>query len=159
MDPLTIGILVGLGLNTVGNVGNGIANYKNSKNSAKADRALYAVDSIRTQIKENNANVEQDINAIKADVNTARVDLDNAWNSINFLRYQNPQSQPMQQPQQQQIIQPPVQQQVAQPQPSIQEQLQPTQLEQLIDALKQTNKNLSDLKSDVEDLKQQQQGK
>ena len=152
MDPLTIGILVGLGLNTVGNVGNGIANYKNS---AKAERALYAVDSIRTQIKENNASVEEDINAIKADVDSTKADLDNAWNNINYLRYQNPQSQPMQQPQQQ-IIQPPVQQQVAQPQPSIQEQLQPTQLEQLIDALKQTNKNLSDLKSDVEDLKQQQ---
>ncbi len=145
MDPLTIGILVGLGLNTIGNVGNGIANYKNS---AKADRALYAVDSIRTQIKENNASVEEDINAIKAD-------LDNAWNNINYLRYQNPQpQQPMQQPQQQ-IIQPPVQQQVAQPQPSIQEQLQPTQLEQLIDALKQTNKTVADLKSDIEDLKQQ----
>ena len=152
MDPLTIGILVGLGLNTVGNVGNGIANYKNS---AKAERALYAVDSIRTQIKENNASVAEDISAIKADVDSTKADLDNAWNNINYLRYQNPQSQPMQQPQQQ-IIQPPVQQQVAQPQPSIQEQLQPTQLEQLIDALKQTNKNLSDLKSDVEDLKQQQ---
>ncbi len=151
MDPLTIGILVGLGLNTIGNVGNGIANYKNS---AKADRALYAVDSIRTQIKENNASVEEDINAIKADVDSTKADLDNAWNNINYLRYQNPQpQQPMQQPQQ--IIQPPVQQQVAQPQPSIQEQLQPTQLEQLIDAIKQTNKNLSDLKSDVEDLKQQ----
>lgn len=151
MDPLTIGILVGLGLNTIGNVGNGIANYKNS---AKADRALYAVDSIRSQIKENNANVEQDINAIKADVDTARADVDY---TLNYIRYQQSiQPQPMQQSQQQ-IIQPPVQQQqVTQPQPSIQEQLQPTQLEQLIDALKQTNKNLSDLKSDVEDLKQQQ---
>lgn len=151
MDPLTIGILVGLGLNTVGNVGNGIANYKNS---AKADRALYAVDSIRTQIKENNASVAEDIGAIKAEVDTTRADLDNAWNNINFLRYQNPQPQQMQQPiqqvQPQQIIQPPVQ-----PQQSIQEQLQPTKLEQLIDALKQTNKNLSELKSDVEDLKQQ----
>lgn len=145
MDPLTIGILVGLGLNTVGNIGNGIANYKNS---AKADRALYAVDSIRTQIKENNASVEQDINAIKADVDSTKADLDNAWNNINYLRYQNP--QPQQNNNQQQS-----QQQVAPPQPSIQEQLQPTQLEQLIDALKQTNKNLSDLKSDVEDLKQQ----
>lgn len=149
MDPLTIGILVGLGLNTVGNVGNGIANYKNS---AKADRALYAVDSIRTQIKENNANVEEDINAIKADVDTARADVDY---TLNYIRYQQSiQPQPMQQPQQQ-IIQPPVQQQVAQPQPSIQEQLQPTQLEQLIDALKQTNKTVADLKSDIEDLKQQ----
>ena len=149
MDPLTIGILVGLGLNTVGNVGNGIANYKNS---AKADRALYAVDSIRTQIKENNASVEQDINAIKADVDTARADVDY---TLNYIRYQQSiQPQPMQ-PQQQQIIQPPVQQQVTQPQPSIQEQLQPTQLEQLIDALKQTNKTVADLKSDIEDLKQQ----
>jgi type II secretory pathway component PulM len=145
MDPLTIGILAGLVLNTVGNVGNGIANYKNS---AKADRALYAVDSIRTQIKENNASAEQDINAIKAD-------LDNAWNNINHLRYQNPQSQPMQQPQQQQIIQPPVQQQVAQPQQSIQQQLQPTQFDELIEVLKQTNKNIGDLKSEVLDLKQQ----
>lgn len=143
MDPLTIGILVGLGLNTVGNVGNGIANYKNN---AKAERALYAVDSIRTQIKENNASVAEDISAIKTD-------LDNAWNNINHLRYQPQNPQSMQQPQQQ-IIQPPVQQQVVQPQQSIQEQLQPTQLEQLVDALKQTNKNLSELKSDVEDLKQ-----
>lgn len=150
MDPLTIGILVGLGLNTVGNVGNGIANYKNS---AKADRALYAVDSIRSQIKENNASVEEDVKAIRADMDTTRADLDNAWNNINYLKYQNPQPQQPMQPQQ--IIQPPVQQQVTQPQPSIQEQLQPTQLEQLIDAIKQTNKNLSDLKSDVEDLKQQ----
>lgn len=149
MDPLTIGILVGLGLNTIGNVGNGIANYKNS---AKADRALYAVDSIRTQIKENNANVEEDINAIKADVDTARADVDY---TLNYIRYQQSiQPQPMQ-PQQQQIIQPPVQQQVVQSQPSIQEQLQPTQLEQLIDALKQTNKTVADLKSDIEDLKQQ----
>lgn len=148
MDPLTIGILVGLGLNTVGNIGNGIANYKNS---AKADRALCAVDSIRTQIKENNASVEQDINAIKAGIDNTRADLDSVW---NFIRYQ--QSIPPQQPvQPQQIIQPPVQQQVVQPQPSIQEQLQPTQLEQLIDAIKQMNKNLSDLKSGVEDLKQQ----
>lgn len=146
MDPLTIGILVGLGLNTVGNVGNGIANYKNS---AKADRALDAVDSIRTQIKENNASVEQDINAIKAGIDNTRADLDSVW---NFIRYQQsiPPQQPVQPP-----VQPPVQQQVAPPQPSIQEQLQPTQLEQLIDAIKQTNKNLSDLKSDVEDLKQQ----
>lgn len=152
MDPLTIGILVGLGINTIGNVGNGIANYKNS---AKAERALYAVDSIRTQIKENNASVEADISAIKADVDSTKADLDNAWNNINFLRYQNPQSQqPMQQPQQ--IIQPPAQQQVVQPQQSIQQQLQPTQLEQLIDALKQTNKNVADLKSDIDDLKQQQ---
>ena len=113
------------------------------------------MDSIRTQIKENNASVAEDIGAIKADVDSTKADLDNAWNNINFLRYQNPQSQqPMQQPQQ--IIQPPAQQQVVQPQQSIQEQLQPTQLEQLIDALKQTNKNLSELKSDVEDLKQQQ---
>lgn len=147
MDPLTIGILGGLILNTVGNVGNGIANYKNS---AKAERALYAVDSIRTQIKENNASVGEDISAIKAEVDNTRADLDSAW---NFIRYQ--QSIPPQQPvQPQQIIQPPVQQQVVQPQPSIQEQLQPSQLEQLIDAIKQTNKNLSDLKSDVEDLKQ-----
>ena len=146
MDPLTIGILVGLGLNTVGNVGNGIANYKNS---AKADRALYAVDSIRTQIKENNASVEQDINAIKADVDSTKADLDNAWNNINYLRYQNPQ------PQQQNNNQQQSQQQVAQPQPSIQEQLQPTQLEQLIDALKQTNKTVADLKSEVLDMKQQ----
>lgn len=148
MDPLTIGILAGLVLNTVGNVGNGIANYKNS---AKADRALYAVDSIRTQIKENNASVEEDINTIKDAVDSTKADLDNAWNNINYLRYQNP--QPQQQPQQ--IIQPPVQQQVAQPQPSIQEQLQPTQLEQLIDALKQTNKTVADLKSEVLDMKQQ----
>jgi len=147
MDPVTIGILGGLILNTVGNVGNGIANYKNS---AKAERALYAVDRIRTQIKENNASVGEDISAIKAEVDNTRADLDSAW---NFIRYQ--QSIPPQQPvQPQQIIQPPVQQQVVQPQPSIQEQLQPTQLEQLIDALKQTNKNISDLKSDVEDLKQ-----
>ena len=149
MDPLTIGILVGLGLNTIGNVGNGIANYKNS---AKADRALYAVDSIRTQIKENNANVEEDINAIKAGIDNTRADVDY---TLNYIRYQQSiQPQPMQQPQQQ-IIQPPVQQQVTQPQPSIQEQLQPTQLEQLIDALKQTNKTVADLKSDIEDLKQQ----
>jgi hypothetical protein len=148
MDPLTIGILAGLVLNTVGNVGNGIANYKNS---AKADRALYAVDSIRTQIKENNASVEEDINTIKDAVNSTRADLDNAWNNINHLRYQNP--QPQQQPQQ--IIQPPVQQQVAQPQQSIQQQLQPTQFDELIEVLKQTNKNIGDLKSEVLDLKQQ----
>ena len=146
MDPLTIGILVGLGLNTIGNVGNGIANYKNS---AKADRALYAVDSIRTQIKENNASVEQDINSIKADVDSTKADLDNAWNNINYLRYQNPQ------PQQQNNNQQQSQQQVVQTQPSIQEQLQPTQLEQLIDALKQTNKTVADLKSEVLDMKQQ----
>ena len=148
MDPLTIGILAGLVLNTVGNVGNGIANYKNS---AKADRALYAVDSIRTQIKENNASVEEDINAIKAGIDNTRADLDSAW---NFIRYQ--QSIPPQQPMQpQQIIQPPVQQQVAQPQQSIQQQLQPTQFDELIDVLKQTNKNIGDLKSEVLDLKQQ----
>lgn len=149
MDPLTIGILAGLVLNTVGNVGNGIANYKNS---AKADRALYAVDSIRTQIKENNASVEEDINTIKDAVDSTKADLDNAWNNINYLRYQNP--QPQQQPQQQ-IIQPPVQQQVAQPQQSIQQQLQPTQFDELIEVLKQTNKNIGDLKSEVLDLKQQ----
>ena len=149
MDPLTIGILVGLGLNTIGNVGNGIANYKNS---AKADRALYAVDSIKTQIKENNASVEEDINTIKDAVDSTKADLDNAWNNINQLRYQNP--QPQQQPQQQ-IIQPPVQQQVAQPQQSIQQQLQPTQFDELIEVLKQTNKNIGDLKSEVLDLKQQ----
>ena len=149
MDPLTIGILAGLVINTVGNVGNGIANYKNS---AKADRALYAVDSIRTQIKENNASVEEDINAIKDAVDSTKADLDNAWNNINYLRYQNP--QPQQQPQQQ-IIQPPVQQQVAQPQQSIQQQLQPTQFDELIEVLKQTNKNIGDLKSEVLDLKQQ----
>lgn len=144
MDPLTIGILVGLGLNAAGNIGNGIANYKNS---VKADRALHVVDVIKAQIKENNASVEEDINAIKADVDSTKADLDGAWNHINFLRYQNP--QPMQPPvQPQQVAQPPQQQQ------SIQEQLQPTQLEQLIDAIKQTNKNLSELKSDVEDLKQ-----
>lgn len=148
MDPLTIGILAGLVLNTVGNVGNGIANYKNS---AKADRALYAVDSIRTQIKENNASVEEDINTIKDAVDSTKADLDNAWNNINYLRYQNP--QPQQQPQQ--IIQPPVQQQVAQPQQSIQQQLQPTQFDELIEVLKQTNKNIGDLKSEVLDLKQQ----
>lgn len=148
MDPLTIGILAGLVLNTVGNVGNGIANYKNS---AKADRALYAVDSIRTQIKENNASVEEDINTIKAGIDNTRADLDSAW---NFIRYQ--QSIPPQQPMQpQQIIQPPVQQQVAQPQQSIQQQLQPTQFDELIDVLKQTNKNIGDLKSEVLDLKQQ----
>ena len=145
MDPLTIGILAGLVINTVGNVGNGIANYKNS---AKADRALYAVDSIRTQIKENNASVEEDINAIKDAVDSTKADLDNAWNNINHLRYQNPQPQ-------QQIIQPPVQQQVAQPQQSIQQQLQPTQFDELIEVLKQTNKNIGDLKSEVLDLKQQ----
>lgn len=149
MDPLTIGILAGLALNTVGNVGNGIANYKNS---AKADRALYAVDSIRTQIKENNASVEEDINAIKDAVDSTKADLDNAWNNINYLRYQNP--QPQQQPQQQ-IIQPPVQQQVAQSQQSIQQQLQPTQFDELIDVLKQTNKNIGDLKSEILDMKQQ----
>ena len=149
MDPLTIGILVGLGLNTVGNVGNGIANYKNS---AKADRALYAVDSIRSQIKENNASVEEDINAIKADVDTARADVDY---TLNYIRYQQSiQPQPMQQSQQQ-IIQPPVQQQVAPPQQSIQQQLQPTQFDELIEVLKQTNKNIGDLKSEVLDLKQQ----
>ena len=149
MDPLTIGILVGLGLNTIGNVGNGIANYKNS---AKADRALYAVDSIRTQIKENNANVEEDINAIKAGIDNTRADVDY---TLNYIRYQQSiQPQPMQQSQQQ-IIQPPVQQQVAPPQQSIQQQLQPTQLEQLIDALKQTNKTVADLKSEVLDMKQQ----
>ena len=149
MDPLTIGILVGLGLNTVGNVGNGIANYKNS---AKADRALYAVDSIRTQIKENNASVEEDINAIKAGIDNTRADVDY---TLNYIRYQQTmQPQPMQQPQQQ-IIQPPVQQQVAQPQQSIQQQLQPTQFDELIDVLKQTNKNIGDLKSEVLDLKQQ----
>lgn len=148
MDPLTIGILAGLVINTVGNVGNGIANYKNS---AKADRALYAVDSIRTQIKENNASVEEDINTIKDAVDSTKADLDNAWNNINYLRYQNP--QPQQQPQQ--IIQPPVQQQVAQPQQSIQQQLQPTQFDELIEVLKQTNKNIGDLKSEVLDLKQQ----
>ena len=54
-----------------------------------------------------------------------------------------------------QIIQPPVQQQVAQPQQSIQQQLQPTQFDELIDVLKQTNKNIGDLKSEVLDLKQQ----
>ena len=133
MDPLTIGILAGLVINTVGNVGNGIANYKNS---AKADRALYAVDSIRTQIKENNASVEEDINAIKDAVDSTKADLDNAWNNINYLRHQNP--QPQQQPQQ-----------------SIQQQLQPTQFDELIEVLKQTNKNIGDLKSEVLDLKQQ----
>ena len=149
MDPLTIGILAGLVLNTVGNVGNGIANYKNS---AKADRALYAVDSIRTQIKENNASVEEDINAIKAGIDNTRADVDY---TLNYIRYQQTmQPQPMQQPQQQ-IIQPPVQQQVAQPQQSIQQQLQPTQFDELIDVLKQTNKTVADLKSDIEDLKQQ----
>lgn len=149
MDPLTIGILAGLVLNTVGNVGNGIANYKNS---AKADRALYAVDSIRTQIKENNASVEEDINAIKAGIDNTRADVDY---TLNYIRYQQTmQPQPMQQPQQQ-IIQPPVQQQVAQPQQSIQQQLQPTQFDELIDVLKQTNKNIGDLKSEVLDLKQQ----
>ena len=149
MDPLTIGILAGLALNTVGNVGNGIANYKNS---AKADRALYAVDSIRTQIKENNASVEEDINAIKAGIDNTRADVDY---TLNYIRYQQSmQPQPMQQPQQQ-IIQPPVQQQVAQPQQSIQQQLQPTQFDELIDVLKQTNKNIGDLKSEVLDLKQQ----
>ena len=148
MDPLTIGILAGLALNTVGNVGNGIANYKNS---AKADRALYAVDSIRTQIKENNASVEEDINAIKAGIDNTRADVDY---TLNYIRYQQSmQPQPMQQPQQ--IIQPPVQQQVAQPQQSIQQQLQPTQFDELIDVLKQTNKNIGDLKSEVLDLKQQ----
>ena len=149
MDPLTIGILAGLVLNTVGNVGNGIANYKNS---AKADRALYAVDSIRTQIKENNASVEEDINTIKAGIDNTRADVDY---TLNYIRYQQTmQPQPMQQPQQQ-IIQPPVQQQVAQPQQSIQQQLQPTQFDELIDVLKQTNKNIGDLKSEVLDLKQQ----
>lgn len=148
MDPLTIGILAGLALNTVGNVGNGIANYKNS---AKADRALYAVDSIRTQIKENNASVEEDISAIKDAVDSTKADLDNAWNNINYLRYQNPQTQQSQQ----QIIQPPAQQQVAPPQQSIQQQLQPTQFDELIEVLKQTNKNIGDLKSEVLDLKQQ----
>ena len=93
MDPLTIGILAGLVLNTVGNVGNGIANYKNS---AKADRALYAVDSIRTQIKENNASVEEDINAIKAGIDNTRADVDY---TLNYIRYQQTmQPQPMQQP-------------------------------------------------------------
>ena len=149
MDPLTIGILAGLVLNTVGNVGNGIANYKNS---AKADRALYAVDSIRTQIKENNASVEEDINAIKAGIDNTRADVDY---TLNYIRYQQTmQPQPMQQSQQQ-IIQPPVQQQVAQPQQSIQQQLQPTQFDELIEVLKQTNKNIGDLKSEVLDLKQQ----
>lgn len=146
MDPLTIGILAGLVLNTVGNVGNGIANYKNS---AKADRALYAVDSIRTQIKENNASVEEDINTIKAGIDNTRADVDY---TLNYIRYQ--QSMQPQQPQQQ-IIQPPVQQQVAQPQQSIQQQLQPTQFDELIEVLKQTNKNIGDLKSEVLDLKQQ----
>ena len=150
MDPLTIGILVGLGLNAAGNIGNGVANYKNS---VKSDRALHAVDVIKSQIKENNASVEKDMKMIKAD-------LDDAWNHINFLRYQNPQMMPQQFVQQpmQPPVQPPVQpQQVAQPpQPSIQEQLQPTQLEQLIDAVKQTNKNVENLKSAFDDLKQQQ---
>lgn len=146
MDPLTIGILAGLVLNTVGNVGNGIANYKNS---AKADRALYAVDSIRTQIKENNASVEEDINTIKAGIDNTRADVDY---TLNYIRYQQS-MQPQQQPQQ--IIQPPVQQQVAQPQQSIQQQLQPTQFDELIEVLKQTNKNIGDLKSEVLDLKQQ----
>lgn len=147
MDPLTIGILVGLGLNAAGNIGNGVANYKNS---VKADRALHAVDSInaiKAQIKENNANVEKDMKTIKAD-------LDGAWNHINFLRYQNPQPQMMPQQFVQQPMQPPVQpQQVAQPpqQQSIQQQLQPTQFEQLLDAVNQTNKNVADL---IVDLKQ-----
>lgn len=153
MDPLTIGLIVGLGLNAAGNIGNGIANYKNS---VKSDRALRAVDVIKSQIKENNANVEKDMKVIKAD-------LDGAWNHINFLRYQNPQPQMMpQQFVQQPPVQPPVQpQQVAQPpqQQSIQEQLQPTQLEQLIDVLKQTNKTVENLKSEFDDLKQQQLGK